>query len=254
MDKILIIGAGKVGTALATALSGLEGMKVSVYNRSADKTAHLKDKGIEVIENLGPGFDPELVILAIADDAIQSVASIVRKHYPEALLVHTAGSQSLDLLGEGPTGLFYPLDSFGYDGDHNLSETPLFVEANVEADLKRLEVLAKRISQVVIRSSYDDRRYLHLAAVWVNNFTNALMVKAMDILEKEDIPREALFKLIQSTALKAITKGPENSQTGPAIRGDISTLKAHLKLMQKEDQDLYSLLSRLINPEIENEL
>ena len=72
---------------------------------------------------------------------------------------------------------------------------------------------------------------LHLAAVFVNNFTNHMLVQGREIALKAGFSFEILSPLIQETIAKALELGPENSQTGPAVRNDKNTIEKHLELL-----------------------
>jgi predicted short-subunit dehydrogenase-like oxidoreductase (DUF2520 family) len=89
---------------------------------------------------------------------------------------------------------------------------------------------------------------VHLAAVYANNFTNALYSISESMLSKKSIPFKILNSLILNTAEKAIQNGPLSSQTGPARRNDLSTIKKHLLLLKdnKEEAIIYSALTSYI--------
>ena len=66
------------------------------------------------------------------------------------------------------------------------------------------------------------------------------------ICEKHDIPFDILKPLILETAEKINTLSPEESQTGPAVRGDVKTIENHLNLLGKNHQKLYKLITESI--------
>jgi predicted short-subunit dehydrogenase-like oxidoreductase (DUF2520 family) len=72
---------------------------------------------------------------------------------------------------------------------------------------------------------------LHLAAVFVSNFTNHMLTEGKEIAVKAGFSFEILEPLIKETIQKAIDSGPENSQTGPAVRNDKNTIEKHLELL-----------------------
>ena len=72
---------------------------------------------------------------------------------------------------------------------------------------------------------------LHLAAVFVCNFTNHMITLGREVSLKADYPFEILTPLIKETISKALDSGPENSQTGPAVRNDRNTIEKHLELL-----------------------
>ncbi|MGY8940031.1 MAG: DUF2520 domain-containing protein, partial [Flavobacteriales bacterium] len=92
----------------------------------------------------------------------------------------------------------------------------------------------------------EQRKALHIAAVFVNNFTNHLYTIGNDICEKHQVPFEILQPLIQETSEKIKTLSPKKAQTGPAIRNDKKTIKSHLELLSKEQQEIYKLITQAI--------
>jgi predicted short-subunit dehydrogenase-like oxidoreductase (DUF2520 family) len=207
------------------------------------------------LDDIGSHFD--LIILAVRDDAIQSLADILSKYdLGNSIVAHTSGVASIDRLDVLQRyGLFYPLDSFGYDGDHNLKETPILIEGSEGSVLDMLRVLAEKLSEQVNTISENDRQYLHLAAVWANNFVNAILRKSFDILDEKHIDRGLINKLIRTTTFKALELGPENSQTGPAKRNDIESITKHLALTADDKtRELYKTLSSIINEKLKGQL
>jgi predicted short-subunit dehydrogenase-like oxidoreductase (DUF2520 family) len=72
---------------------------------------------------------------------------------------------------------------------------------------------------------------LHASAVFVNNFTNFMLTEGKEIALKAGFPFEILEPLIKETISKALEKGPDSSQTGPAVRNDLNTIKKHMELL-----------------------
>ena len=92
----------------------------------------------------------------------------------------------------------------------------------------------------------EQRKYLHLAAVYVNNFVNQLYQTAYEILEDREIPFDLLQPLILETAQKVIDQKPADVQTGPAKRGDEGIMQAHLSIQSAANQKIYQLLTTAI--------
>ena len=93
----------------------------------------------------------------------------------------------------------------------------------------------------------DQRKALHLAAVFVNNFTNQLYRVAHEITESEGVEFDILKPLILETAQKVQTMSPYMAQTGPAKRNDKNTIKRHLKQLKNEQHKaIYNLLTNTI--------
>lgn len=250
MKHILIYGCGKVGTALSKAFSDIEEVELIIANRTDHKPK-------ELATHLGIPHCPtarlsdlelDMIIIAVADDHIGEVSQELAIHQPDVPQCHTSGSTSIEVLADGKTyGLFYPLDSFGYPFDDELQDTPILIEANDDDFLEDLYQVAAWLSDDVREINYENRQYLHLSAVMVNNFTNALVREAYDILEQRQLDHSLLNKLLQTTFHKIMEDLPENSQTGPALRRDEKTINHHVQLIKKDStKDLYRLLTQMI--------
>ena len=98
------------------------------------------------------------------------------------------------------------------------------------------------------------RKSLRLAAVLVNNFTNYLFTKAESICKQNNISFDLLKPLIHETIDKLNDLKPREAQTGPAVRGDKKTIKAHLEIIKDEElEKLYKLLTNSITKYYNNE-
>ena len=114
--------------------------------------------------------------------------------------------------------------------------------------LKTLQKLAKSISDNVNKINSEQRKTIHLAAVFACNFSNHLYTIASEILENNKLSFDILKPLIEETALKIKNNHPSQMQTGPAIRGDKKIMDQHLKLLSKDKklQTIYKLMSQSI--------
>lgn len=97
--------------------------------------------------------------------------------------------------------------------------------------------------------SSDDRRYLHLAAVWGCNFVNHCYEVCAEILRQHGLPFDVMLPLIDETAAKVHELPPAKAQTGPAIRFDENVIRAQANLMRGNPmlKDLYERMSLSIH-------
>jgi predicted short-subunit dehydrogenase-like oxidoreductase (DUF2520 family) len=162
-------------------------------------------------------------------------------------VVHTSGSFAMkDLKNTTSKGVFYMLQTFSKDKEVDFSVVPFCLEAEHTADYLLLEKVARVLGVKVYPINSEQRKALHVAAVFVNNFTNHLYKIGNDICKEHQVPFEILEPLIQETSEKIKTLSPEKAQTGPAIRNDEKTIKNHLELLQKEQQEIYKLITQSI--------
>ena len=138
------------------------------------------------------------------------------------------------------------LQTFSKEKEIDFSTVPFCLETENKEDYLLLEIVAKTIGTKIYALNSKQRKALHIAAVFVNNFTNHLYKIGNDICEENKVPFEILHPLIQETSEKIKTLTPEKAQTGPAIRNDEKTIKNHLELLNKEQQEIYKLITQAI--------
>jgi predicted short-subunit dehydrogenase-like oxidoreductase (DUF2520 family) len=191
--------------------------------------------------------DNDLILLCIPDDRIAEVAKALTHH--RAVIAHTSGNTSIKYLSENKRyGVFYPLQTFSKERKVDMKQVPVCLEASDAETMDLLQSLAGMISESVHVMNSRQRKYLHLAAVLVSNFTNHLYGLASDFLADREIDFELLKPLILESAKKAVDMDPQQAQTGPARRGDRDTIGKHLRLLEG-DEDIKALY-RLITEQI----
>ena len=246
---IVIIGTGNTATVLGRKLRKAGHNIVQVFGRDSSKASELAyelDTESTTYWNI-VNRKADLYILAVSDIAIEEVFRELQ--LSDKTVVHTAASVSKEVLKEGAEhyGVLYPLQSLKKDVAY-LPEIPIIIDASDEKTLHMLDVLAHSISDRVVEADDDTRVKLHLAAVMVNNFTNHLYALIEKYCKDEGIDFYLLQPLIRETAARLETMSPAKSQTGPALRGDHTTIEKHLALLAKYPQlnNLYVLFSESI--------
>jgi predicted short-subunit dehydrogenase-like oxidoreductase (DUF2520 family) len=128
-------------------------------------------------------------------------------------------------------GVFYPLQTFSKNRQVNFTGLPFLLESSDEEDSHILKTLVESVSGKAYFVDTEHRRMLHLAAVFICNFTNHMLTVGKDVVLKAGFPFEIMAPLINETISKALESGPENSQTGPAVRHDQNTIEKHMELL-----------------------
>jgi predicted short-subunit dehydrogenase-like oxidoreductase (DUF2520 family) len=178
-------------------------------------------------------YDPvDIIIVAVPDHRLQEVLGNIRCP-GKTVVAHTAGSFGLEMFPDTlkHKGIFYPLQTFSGERKISFRDQPFFIEAS---DLKTsgiLKSLAEELRGKVYSVDTEHRKMLHLAAVFACNFTNHMLTAGKEIASKAGFHFEVLEPLIRETISKALENGPDNSQTGPAIRNDQNTIGKHLDLL-----------------------
>jgi predicted short-subunit dehydrogenase-like oxidoreductase (DUF2520 family) len=251
--NVSIIGSGNVAWHLAPALDNAGYSVREVYSRNHKHAEALVGRLYQGDVKATLDFstsNSSLYIIAVSDDAIQEIVQEII--LPEdAILVHTSGSQPLSVLGYAATlntGVFYPLQTFSKAKKVDFKEIPIFIESESEAVAKILNKAAKSISGKVKQISSEDRKALHVAAVFASNFTNHMLTLSKEILTKNKLDFEILKPLIVETINKSISIGPEVAQTGPAKRGDLEILDKHIDFLKDNETiaEIYRLISQHI--------
>lgn len=255
IKSVNIIGSGNVATQLTLKLHQL-GIQINqVFSVSIENATTLAKKvGSSPINDLNKLTSADLNLLMIKDDLIEKVAT--HPNLINSFLAHTSGSISMDALKANRRGVFYPLQTLTKDKTAKWEEIPLLIEASVEKDKSGLLELAERISKVVKEVDSEKRKHIHLAAVFVSNFINHLLVIGEDILNNKDMDFDILKPLIFEQVLKIKDHQPIKIQTGPAKRGDQKIINEHLNLLsdQPEYAAIYDLLSKSIKKRHGDEL
>ncbi len=256
MQKIGIIGAGRIAYHLGKRLKG-KGLRVQqVISRTEE---HARALGQALGANWATDWsavhpDTDWLLVAVRDDVIEEVAAALSPHVPSALVTHTSGATPGAILKPyfERYGVFYPLQSFSFDRSPIWSKIPFCVDASRHEDLLHLKKVAKIIGNLVYQVNDEQRAFLHVAAVFANNFANHCFAIAEKILDEKDLPFEMLHPLMEETVAKALLDSPERMQTGPALRGDTDTLLKHLSLLEHHPdwQQMYRMLSKGINDQV----
>jgi predicted short-subunit dehydrogenase-like oxidoreductase (DUF2520 family) len=246
MISVVILGAGNLATHLFKAFNEAENVIVNQWFSRNLKPIDLYKNIVDVTDDLTSLREADIYILAVSDDAISKLSS--KLPFENRLVVHTSGSVGIhDLDKKHHRGVFYPLQTFSKEADMDFTNVPLCIEALDKSDLNTLKLLAEAIGSISYKVNTEQRKSLHLAAVYVNNFTNQLYRIAHEITESKSVEFDILKPLILETAKKIQTMSPYMAQTGPAVRNDKKTIKNHLKSIENtHHKEIYELLTASI--------
>ncbi len=251
--SISFAGAGNVAGNLALAFFNAGFTVRNVISRNPVNAGLLASKvNAQPVNNIDQiGDDTDLLILALPDQAIPGFSMSVKnagKYH--GLLVHTSGSQSLNAITQyhAGGGVLYPLQSFTRFTMPDISRVPFCIEGASPEITGKLARLAGALSKDVRLVDTAQRARIHLAAVFACNFSNFMYATADCLLAKSGVDPNILLPLIQETAMRVRGGDAATLQTGPAARGDWSTIDMHLNMLKSnpEYRDLYKIISDLI--------
>lgn len=241
-NTISIIGSGNVATHLAQAFCDQD-INVSHILSRNEITGKLLAQKVQADFTADITSLPknQLTIVCVPDDQIQQVINDIPPGIPVA---YSSGSVELqNITTQNELGVFYPLQTFSKDNDVNMFNVPILIEASDETFSSYLFDLAWKISRKVEYANSEKRRELHLAAVWINNFVNHCIYQSKAICDEFELDASLLHPLLEETVRKALNNDPKDIQTGPARRGDISTIEKHLSMQTGLRKDLYELMT-----------
>jgi predicted short-subunit dehydrogenase-like oxidoreductase (DUF2520 family) len=245
---IVIIGSGNVASvmgrrALAAGhrilqVAGRNGLEVAALAKSLNApAANLKHIDMQAM----------LYILCLSDKALPTVHQWFQ--HPKAIVVHTAGSVSVDVLMPVAKnyGVLWPLQSIRKEADP-IPPFPLIIDANTPECMTILQDFGSTISSDLQQMNDENRSKMHLAAVAAGNFSNHLFALVKDYCDAEQLNINLLLPLLRETVERISYAHPREMQTGPAIRGDQATMEKHLEMLGKypELKGLYEVFSRMI--------
>lgn len=245
---IVIIGSGNVAAVMGRKTLDAGHRILQVAGRNGPEVAALAKRLQASAADL-EHIDKQamLYILCISDKALPTVHQWFRQ--PKAIVVHTAGSVSIDVLQPVSKnhGVLWPLQSIRKEADP-IPPFPLIIDANTPECLTILQDFGSTISADVQQMNDEARTKMHLAAVVAGNFSNHLFALVKDYCNKEHLDMNLLLPLLRETVDRMRYAHPREMQTGPAIRGDQATMDKHLEALRDyaDMGEVYRLFSNLI--------
>ncbi|MDC6364472.1 MULTISPECIES: Rossmann-like and DUF2520 domain-containing protein [Flavobacteriaceae] len=253
MLNIVILGTGNVAKHLFNEFLNAEEVYVSqVVGRNQNSLEGFAPE-TQTSSDFSAIKEADVYIIAVSDGSIAEVSQFLSDK--KGIVAHTSGAMEMDVIQHPNKSVFYPLQTFTKGKSLNFEETPICIETKNKAALQTLHKLARSISNNVHEIDSEQRKKMHLAAVFVNNFTNYLYGVGEEICLDVELPFDLLKPLIKETAEKIQLMSPKQAQTGPARRNDQESIKKHLSLLNNDKHiELYTKFSEAIRELYEKEL
>jgi len=241
--KIVIIGSGNVATILGRLFikNGHTVLQVMSRNKLTGESLATELGSTYTNFEGNTNMDADLYVVSLSDHVLFNLNKSF--NLGDKLIVHTAGSVSKDVLSDVSSnyGVLYPFQTLRKENTV-LPNIPIFVDANSEESIQKLEQFTATLTPTVKRTTDEERVKLHMSGVVVSNFSNHLYMLAEDFCKKEGVDFTLLYPLIQETANRITQFSPLDVQTGPAIRNDLYTIDKHLKLLSTHPKLKYIYL------------
>ncbi len=257
--KIVFIGSGNVATHYAHAFSE-EGMKIiQIYSQTLQYAKELADQfHASYTDNIAQlDISADIYVFAVSDDAIFDVASRIAT-VNNAICFHTSGTVPISVLGAVTNnyGVIYAPQTFVKHIEMDYKKLSFCIEASNYETQENLAQLARKISSQVYTVTEKQRKHIHLAAVFANNFCNCINAIAQEIIEQEQLPFEILYPLIDETAQRSKQGKVYKLQTGPAKRKDTKIIESQQQLLGKNTKyvELYKIFTSIIQQQQEEKL
>ena len=245
IEQISIIGSGNIAWHLTTNFVKI-GIRVThIFGRNSTNVNSLC-KIAHAIHTKSINDFPknQLVIICTPDDSISTIWKSIDASCP---IAYTSGSVEINSLPyRDKIGVIYPLQTFSKNIKIKLNKVPFFIESTNNILQKELYNLTLKISDNVKIIDSTQRKKIHLAAVFVNNFTNHIIYQAQNYAKTNSINFKDLTPLLEETLKKINLESAFNSQTGPARRGDDNIIKQHIESLKGNPKEIYTLLSKSI--------
>lgn len=259
-EKIAIIGAGKVGWAMAEALHKAGYEIAGVYSRTLQSAEALAVavRAKAMRQAVEAATMAKIILLAVPDRSIAEISQeiAVKGGFRKGQVVfHLSGSQDADCLkavkkAGAWIGSMHPLQTFA--ASHDAYKAIAGIYFAIDGDNEAVHVAETLVESIGGKSFFippKKRAIYHAAACMASNYLVALVQSAVELFQKAGVDREEAIKaigpLLQTTLDNIQKHGPFQALTGPIVRGDIATVARHLEQIQilsPEQESIYRIL------------
>jgi predicted short-subunit dehydrogenase-like oxidoreductase (DUF2520 family) len=255
-----VVGAGRVGTALAAALrrSGHRIVAVSAVSAASLRRAEERLPGIPVRPPQAVVAGSDLVLLTVPDDALPALVSGLAATGADLagrLVMHASGRHGLAVLepatrrGALPLALHPVMTFTGRPDDVDRLAGVSFGVTTPDQLRPVAEVLVMEMGGEPVFIAEEDRGLYHAALAGAANHLVTQVVQAADLLRTAGVaePSRMLGPLLGAALDNALRLG-DAALTGPVARGDADTIAGHLAALQAaapEALPAYLALARL---------
>lgn len=257
--KIGFIGAGKVGFTLGKYFTDNKINVTGYFSKNSDsarKAAEFTNTNyFNSLEDVIKSND--IIFITTPDGVIKEIWNFIKKlAINKKIICHCSGSLSSNIFSNieqvGAYGYsIHPMYAFSdkYNSHINFKEATITIEGS-EKYTDFLSNLFKKLGNNIKIISRENKSIYHAASVVVSNHVVGLVQFGVNLLENCGFTSEealkALFPLINNNIINIGRSGVVNSLTGPVERGDVETVKKHLESLNKEDRELYRLLTKKV--------
>ncbi|MGH3048606.1 MAG: DUF2520 domain-containing protein [Gaiellaceae bacterium] len=244
VTRLAIIGAGRLGTAIAAALRAHAGFELTgplgrddLLGRE-DLLGRDDPLALATVDGV-PSAD--VVLLCVPDREIAGAAAALR---PGPLVGHCSGATGLEPLAPHEAFSLHPLMTVARGGADFTGATAA-IDAGTERALAVARLIAHALAMETVRVRPEDRVAYHAAASIASNFLVTLEAAAERLAASAGVSRQALAPLVRASVENWVALGPEQALTGPLARGDAQTVARQRAVLTERTPELIPLFDAL---------
>lgn len=259
LERVMIVGPGRVGLALGYALVQADAVQsLVVCGRRPEPPAHpLFVQGLaEYVFGLSaPVPGTAAVLLTVPDHVVPELAHALAAQGPAPMgcaAYHVSGAMSVEVLGPlhragYAVGGLHPLQAISnpVTGAERIPGSHLAVTGSPGA-IATARIMASALGCPILEVPESRRPLYHAATVMASNFLPPLLDVSARLLERAGVPYDralpALATLVRGTLANIEEVGVDRAVTGPIPRGDVEAIDLHLRALDPSERRLYALL------------
>ena len=245
--RVGIVGAGNLAGALALALRGTGYRIDQIITR--DRPASLRrarqlagQVGASAVIRGKANIRADLVWFCVPDGSIAGAAEVLKEaaNWTDKVALHSSGALSSDVLAElrrrgAAVASVHPFMTFVRGSRPALLGVPFAIEG---------DTAAVRIARQVVKSlgghahsiRKQDKAAYHAWGTFASPLLTALLVTSEQIAAAAGAPgkvaRRRMLPIIEQTLANYAAFGGAGAFSGPIIRGDVDTIKQHLRILR----------------------
>ncbi|MEO5936196.1 MAG: DUF2520 domain-containing protein [Terriglobales bacterium] len=242
--SVAVVGAGNVGRVLALALdaAGYRVKEVGTRKGTAAKTL-ARRLGAEIVELARTAeFTADVVWVCVPDDAIEAVAKTLARSRTEwrgKVVLHTSGASSSKELGAlkrrgAAAGSAHPMNSFVATTKPDLRGVPFAVEGDARAVRAAMQMV-KALGADAFRIAPKSKVLYHAMGAFASPLLVSTLYAGERVGQAAGVrdPKKVMARILRETVENFLRAGSAGAFSGPIRRGDVKTVRKHLKELRR---------------------
>lgn len=221
---VAIVGAGRLGNALAAAMIGAKLRVLGPLGRRAE----VRGAGI--------------VVLCVPDGAIADAARAIE---PGPLVGHCSGASTLAPLAPHEAFSMHPLLTVARKAPVSFAGAGCAISGSTENARDAATALALRLKMRPFALADADRDLYHAAASMASNYLVTVEGAAERLAALAGVERELLVPLVRAAVENWARLGATGALTGPIVRGDVTTAARQRSAVESRAPELLALWDAL---------